>query len=280
VIYSVLTANLGKLLSNKRNFVVHVVFSKSLKSGLFGVAFIISSGAASAATININDVTAYWSSATLEYADSEGETQADGVGTNRISWGEEFKDGGQSAYIVNGVDGVVGLAPETEFVLGTFTHENRPILRPTLETAILMVEIDVEGAGIIEASFEFTHTETLNSADPCQFANDDDLTNGVGVNVNGCADQVEATVQLTSSPTVMIGGLEYFLNIVGFQIGDTPFSTFLTQENGDTTGDLIASFDPKVSSPPPPVPTPASGLLLLSAFGAAAYVKRRKAKAN
>lgn len=252
---------------------VNVVFSKSLKFGLIGAALIIYAGVASAATITVNSVNAAWQSATL--GDGTNLTISD---PSKISWGGDLGDG-QSSYSVSGVDSSFTVAAGETFTLGTFVHENQPIAKPTLSVAELLVNINIASFGVEDTFFNFTHTETRNRAKSCQFEGQDE--GGNDVNRNGCADQVEATLDVTSSNQFSIGEDVFKIEFVGFKVGETVFEKFLTAEKLATEADLIGRFVQLNRNPPPPVvPTPASGLLLLSAFGAAAYVKRRKAKAS
>ena len=129
----------------------------------------------------------------------------------------------------------------------------------------------MEGFGDIETLFSFEHTETDNFG-ACSFGG----ANGQGVNINGCADNVSAVLNLGSSETFVIDGTEFVFNVTGFETGGALFESFLTVENASNSAQLVGSF--VATDTIPPVPLPAGGLLLLSGFGLLGFARRRKAK--
>jgi hypothetical protein len=224
----------------------------------------------SAATLTINSVTGVWQNS----VDAEG-NPVSGEGTNAINWGVSAGQG-QSGYVFEGAaPPALTATDEVDFTLGEFTHNNFPVFPPSLSSVDLLVTLNVEGFGDITSLYEFTHTETPNRSDPCDFAG----ANGQGVNANGCADQVEATLNLASSDTFTIDDVEFVFNVTGFQVGSTLFDSFLTVEGQSNNAQLVGSFVAADSLAPAPVPLPASGLLLLGGLGLAGFAGRRKAKA-
>ncbi len=144
-------------------------------------------------------------------------------------------------------------------VLGTFTHENFPITPPTLQSIQLRVYTDIavnQGAGDVPLGnfqflFDFTHDETPNGGVPggpftgtCPYSNNADFTNGVGVNVNGCADRVTVSA-LNNVTNFTIGTVHYTLTILGFSSDGcaTNKSSFLTTESLDEYGGYLRAGD-------------------------------------
>lgn len=231
-------------------------------------------GAASATTLSISNVTGAWSDVTGT------PTRLNGGGTNAINWGTPFtRVNVQSGYVFNGINGS-GIAADTDFQFGTFTHNNFVIDRGTSITgAKLSVSLDASFDGgpltRITQVFDFTHEETPNTG-ACSYGG----SNNVGVNVNGCADRVTATVNPTMSDKFIVGGQEITLSLTGFLVGRTPFSSFLTVEQRSNQAILLARYTVKDINPPPPppspVPLPASALMLLGALGGLGVVARRR----
>ena len=86
-----------------------------------------------------------------------------GLGTSNVKWGVPA-GGGQSGYRFAG-GSVEVLADGTEFVLGTFTHDNFPIygFQPGQFAVDLRVNVAFNnGALIRDFSFRFHHNETPN----------------------------------------------------------------------------------------------------------------------
>jgi len=199
----------------------------------------VSASYASAATLTVNSVQGIWQNA----VDTDGDAVS-GVGTSAINWGG---GSGQSSYTFEGAaPPAVTVGEGVDFSLGEFTHNNFPIFPPALASAELLVTIGVDGFGDIQTLFSFDHNETVNGG-TCSFGG----ANGQGVNINGCADNVTAVLNLGSSDTFVV-------------------------ENASNSAGLIGSF--VAADEIPPVPLPAGGLLLLSGFGLLGFARRRKAK--
>jgi hypothetical protein len=231
-------------------------------------ALCLLTGAAQANTISITDVSGIWTSIT-------GGSVTSGVGTSSISWGVDVGDG-QSGYDFDGnaPPTIGGLQPDTVFDLGTFTHRNRPIEGGTSITqATLQVFFDfiIDSEPLTTYSrfstFVFDHWETPNSADPCA----DGGANGLGVNENGCADNVDPVTNPAFSESFDVDGVTYVLDVTGFDIGPS----FWTRENAENTAIIQARFTAKENIAP--IPLPAAGWLLLSALAGAAALARRRA---
>lgn len=208
---------------------------------MIGVGFIFPG--ASFAAISVDSVIGKWTSV-------NGTNTASGVGTNEIRWGIPANED-QSGYRFD------GFAPPAFnvnigeiFSLGDFTHFNEPIRRYSITGARLETTLDltIDGQVLNDLSFvyDFLHNETTNEA-PC-------LPGSASV----CDDLVQIVNNEPLSDSFNINGVDYTVKILGFEINDTLFEQFLTQE-GKTN---IATLKAIVTAREIPVPEPATYLLL------------------
>jgi hypothetical protein len=147
-----------------------------------------------------------------------------GKGGNQIRWG----GGGESGYGFAGGTVPVKL-DSSEFILGTFTHTNRPTnTSPNKFTATLKVTIKFDEGNLTrEFIFPFEHYETPNNTrDPKLDADEVNLP----------------TVQ--SSETVTLDNREYRVVISGFKQGGLIVRKFLSDEDSDNSADIVAKFSP------------------------------------
>lgn len=190
---------------------------------------LLATGAASAATIEIGDITGEWIAATPAGA-------IDGVNTNQIFWGTPA-DTERSSYLFEGKGNVAEeewdpLLEDYRFDLGTFTHFNFPITAPppALETAQLQVDTQLfvnDTERNITSVFTFDHVETPNDDNPCFDGN----PNGVEPNQNGCADRVTFSFNEETSDSFLVAGERFEIGISGFQEDDeSPAEVFWTSE--------------------------------------------------
>jgi hypothetical protein len=232
-----------------------------------GLALAAAPMVASAATVTVGDSTASWSSTGFTHG-------LGGQGTERLSWGRPHSDGGgqQSYYDFDPAAEGISAAQDKNFLLGTFTHGNFAI-RAGADGAIKSAVLDFQVAlsfDLGEATYEklfdfewlFLHNETANRANPCA----NGAANGVGVNVNGCADKVEFDADSDTYKFAFAEGV-VTLEILGFE----PGTSFWTVENQANVASLYGRF----SFAPAPVPLPAAGWLLVSGLLALAVVRRR-----
>ncbi|MDA8586816.1 THxN family PEP-CTERM protein [Rhodobacteraceae bacterium] len=188
------------------------------------------STSAYAATLDIQDINGVWSSATPAPA-------IDGVGTNSIRWGiPGFVE--RSGYDFEPADSL-SVESDTAFSLGTFNHLNFPIRGEVLLSAMLEVSFRVGGlTSPITSTFSFVHDETFNDLPRCRNGG----ANGTGVNAQGCADLVTATVNPDRTEDFTIDGVTYSLDVLGFQFEGQTLEEFFTEENSENSAELLAFF--------------------------------------
>lgn len=215
-------------------------------------------------TLQIDSVTGAWTSST-------GGINVSGVGTNTLSWG-----GGnpQSSYVFTGdaPPAFGGILPGADFNLGTFTHNNFPIILPAISEATLAVDvlgtlfIDGVDSGNFNVSsvFDFQHNETPNTA-PCD---------PMGATI--CPDVVTIMLNAGASETLVIDGVSYILDVTGFVVGGVLQDQFVTEEGLENDAILQGRFR-EISSV---IPVPAALPLFLSALAGFGFMSRRRAAAD
>jgi hypothetical protein len=240
----------------------------------FGAIF--GAGQSSAATVNVDLVNAGWGTVVAASSKSMG----GGGGTAHLKWGKPINKK-KSGYDFVGLTSIGNDVGE-EFQLGTFTHKNNPIVSGTSITeATLSISVDLMIDGLkkqVTSKFKFAHNETANRKVGKTCANGNKF--GVGVNLNGCADQVTFASVLDMLEEFQIGNAIYTLQIKGFLLGGVTVSDFWTMEKAANSAVLMAQFIKVRDLPPPPTPTPvplpASGLLLLASLAGLAAARRRR----
>lgn len=229
------------------------------------VALMAGAVGASAASLTINSVTGAWSDAVPTSGVTIDNTGGTGVAVT-ARWGTPATSGGQqSGYDFTGAAPPAFVANEaTDFNLGTFVHQNWPIFAPSLSSITLDVTINVQDYGDITSQFLFTHEETTNTAGTCAYPS-----------TTPCADKVTAVLNVGSSDSFNIAGVDYVFNISGFETGLGPLDYFITQEGGANQAYLVGSFVTKASV----VPLPAAGWLLIAGLGGLAAIRRKQKSA-
>lgn len=145
-----------------------------------------------------------------------------GLGTGHVKWGVPA-GAGQSGYVFRG--GTVDVLTDgTEFTLGTYTHENFPIVAlPDRQFEVdLAVRVEFEDGTRAGFSFRFHHNETPNDGP--------------------APDDVVDLPMFVSPETVKIDGVEYGVVISGFKQGGRIVRTFVSPENGANSADIVAIF--------------------------------------
>lgn len=213
-----------------------------------------------AATVNLSNLTAAWTNPTP--AGSVSSNTGAGTTTPQIRWeasGFDFIAG-------SGGSITVPPSPSATFTLGTFVHVNFPTA-VALDTVDLAITADVAVDGVDQGSktfvFGFTQIGTLNADDPCPFGG----ANGQGVNINGCADKVLVDFS-ESSDSFLVGTDIYTLNILGFELGNSFVTEFLTAESAANRAGLRAQVTLRSDlQVPEPMSSTLVGLALLAAAG-------------
>lgn len=140
------------------------------------------------------DVDTVFNTSTI--CDSNGDcTQPNGVtvvSNQSLRWGDPATNNGQSGLDITDSPSIEQVTTNGAAVANvSVTHLNQPIYAPSLSSVdilstLTLTPFDPSGAALAPATitFKINFEETSNADDPCA----DGGANGVGVNVNGCAD--------------------------------------------------------------------------------------------
>ncbi len=255
-----------------------------MKTCLIGAVIGLSASISQAATVSIEGISGQFT--------DWGNNDAYGVSTSTsgndasITWGKPPQGGLKSGYDFD-AGGDLTATEGTDFALGTFSHHNWPIYTypaPGKQSAIdwteLQVTFDVkidDEMFQVTKNYTFLHDETPNKGDNGACAHGGQ-SGDAGVNVNGCADRVEAQNNEGSSSSVEVDGLLYTFEFSGFEIGGETVDFFLTKEQAITEAVLKGKYT--VEALVSPVPLPAAGWMLIAGVGGLAAMKRKKRRSN
>ncbi len=245
-----------------------------LLGSLLGCALALSASAAGAApmTVTLDSVTGVWRDVQISGG------SASGVGTSTIKWGRPATWSGKSGYRFEGIapPQITDLELEESFLLGEFTHFNKPIYPPSITGATLEVTslLTIVGSTTEQVSltsvFGFNHDETTNKQ-PCQPGS-----------VSVCDDIVTFTFNKGQSTGVDIAGLgTFFVDVSSFLIDGKEADSFFTREGKNNTAQLLGRVTKRPGEQPPSsVPEPATGLALAAGlFGMVGVIRRRRPRA-
>lgn len=233
-------------------------------------------GGASANTLSFANINATWINPVVVSIGVQSNTttgpQAGGALAS-IRWGQDAGNGFSGYdFQVNGdpVPALPGIAVETPFDLGTFTHINQPIGAGTSITSVdLAITGDILINGMVEQSnaqfdFRFGHEETPNFPG---------VGNCAAGGLQPCADRVTVSL-LNSTDTFQVGDEIFTLSILGFIQGLNTVTQFISPENGSNDAIVRAEFTSEIA----PIPLPAAGWLMVAGLGGLAAMRRRKSK--
>lgn len=187
-----------------------------------------------------------------------------GLGTSQVSWGEPANGLSQSSYKFEGVSNLALPLDNSNFLLGTFTHENYPIYLDSITEANLAVDLNIGGNLSKTFNFLFQHNETPNNVD--------DFCPDTPEYATPCPDVVSIP-GVSSTETIDINGLAYKLVINGFLQNGNLVNQFITQEAQANSAQLYAHLE----QIPQPVPEP-SLVFGMTALGFYGFLKRKQFK--
>lgn len=236
------------------------MYSKAIAGAVLALGLTIS--AASAASLSVTSISGEWTN----IVPASGITS---VSPSEIRWGTSTGSG-QSGYKFDAAGTPITPTEGVDFSLGEFTHFNNPITGTNLTSVDLKVTIGLDIGGTAEtviSTFSFLHDETPNSPtlENCKYPG----------SVTRCDDLVTATLNLSSTQSFFLGGVEYVFTVSGFEVGGTTLASFLTAENATNTAQLKAKYVTKESVEV--IPLPAAGWLLLGGIAGLAAMRRKKA---
>ncbi|WP_375169905.1 THxN family PEP-CTERM protein [Marinobacter sp.] len=233
-------------------------------------SYALFTGLAMATPIEITDVSGSWMDAV------PGGPVISGEGTNTIKWGNSHPDYA-SGYAFNGSAAPAFSVHEgEEFVLGAFTHFNRPIGGQPLTSAELVVNtmIKVNGvAQLLESIFHFDHWETVNAPAPGRACANGE-SREASINRYGCADRVMISLSGSNSVAYAVGPKQYYLDITGFFHDGELTQELWTKERATNTSLLSGIIRSKVLEVPEPSSLALVALSLLGLFSRKALKKR------
>jgi hypothetical protein len=180
----------------------------------------------------------------------------------------------QSGYSFQGVSGFTTTA--SAFTFGQFTHNNGAVWTnsATLDSVNfnLAIEGKVEGQSFsVMKTFNINHNETLNPGSPCAAGGP-----------QPCQDSVNFDSSLAESLIFIVGNMQYTLTLEGLvtSLDGAIITSFFTPENSQNSAMFRARIDAQPINPPPPVvPLPAAGWLLIAGVGGLVVAARRKRSA-
>lgn len=245
------------------------MIARSVAISAFALA-VTAAAPASAALVEFKEVTGTWSNSVGTSASYSG----NGTDDAKARWGTSTGQG-RSGYNFLGMDSsvnVVSPGSSGNFVIGTFEHVNFPITGGSITGINLLFTADVwvdgNNLGPRTFTYNFSHEETDNGANPCPYG-------GAGnpINSAGCADRVQMNFN-SSSETFLIGLDQYTLDIAGFLVGGSPTTGFLTKEGVVNTAYIQGNVNLFSRAVGGGVPEPSTWAMMILGFGATGVMVR------
>jgi hypothetical protein len=187
--------------------------------------------------------------------------------------------GKQSGYVFEGIAPADNFSStHSSFVFGEFAHFNGEVWTNSATLASVEFWIDIEGRVVdgeesetfsLSTMFRLFHNETLNPAVVCDAGG-----------TQPCRDSVVIEGDIAKSLPFIVGNVEYTFVLEGLvESINGPFVTSLfTDEFDRSSAVLRARIDP-TELPPPVIPLPAAGWLLIAGIGGLAALARKKRRA-
>ena len=266
-----------------------IINIKRLKTGLVGMALALSFLAAPAAQATLIDgivdtwtvgVSGQFLCGTASFTPGTGGTSC---AAQSLRWGTS------TGFGQSGLD-ITNLAPANVDTNGlavantSITHLNQPVTgnsldAVTLRSTLSLTPYDPSGAALPSVNIDFliNFQETPNGANPCA----DGGTNGVGVNINGCADIFvidQTSLNFPFSYDLGVGPQQYYISFFDLTNGLNPLPAaactavgvtspclgFETSEQLNTTVQFAAQITTRPVTVPEPSTLASMGLGLLT----------------
>lgn len=199
-----------------------------------------------------------------------GSTNADWRDRSALTSAEKAR---QSGYVFDGITASDNFSTTDEvFTFAKATHHNGEVWSnsATLHSVDFKVDIagKIEGADFsLSAMFRLFHNETINPSQICPAGGS-----------QPCRDAVLINGGVAESIPVIVGNMQYTLILEGL-VGslDGPLVTsFVTDEFKQNSAMFRARLKAEPINPPPVVPLPAAGWLLIAGVGGLVVASRRR----
>lgn len=231
--------------------------------------FVTGASAVQAATLTINGTTGTWGNSVTSSSPTYG--RLTGNGTSSLRWGVAASSQTTRSGYDFASTGPVTQTTAGSFLLGKYTHTNGTIWTSSTQLSRSDLTVGVSGtangqAFKLQSIYRVFHKETQNAVGVCPSGTP-----------RPCGDLITLKL-LSGAPLVITQGNTIFTILIdGFvrSLGGPIVTNLLTPENQKRSLFLQASL--QVSTiPPPPIPLPAAGFVMLGALGALAAIRRRR----
>jgi hypothetical protein len=185
----------------------------------------------------------------------------------------------QSGYVFEGIKPPsVFSSSDASFVFGKFTHHNGAVWTNSATLASVDFQIDIEGrivkgeeseAFSLSTMFSLIHQETINPATPCAAQGE-----------IPCRDSVTIMGEISETLPFVVGDIEYTFVLKGLvkSLEGPGVTSFFTEETQQNSAMLRGRIE-WAELPPPVIPLPAAGWLMIAGLGGLAAMARKKRRA-